>query len=71
MLAPTRPGPAAPDRLAGVIDNPRRRLQDARLYLLCETIEEQRLEAALDGGVDIVELLEGAGQRRKQGVHRH
>jgi thiamine-phosphate pyrophosphorylase len=41
-----------------VIENPRLRLEDARLYLLCETVDEQRLEAALKGGVDVVELLE-------------
>lgn len=41
-------------------DNPRLRLEDARLYLLCEAIDEQRLEAALQGGVDMVELLEGS-----------
>ena len=42
-----------------MIENPRRRLDDARLYLICETIDPARLEAALAGGVDIVELLEG------------
>ncbi len=42
-----------------MIENPRLRLADARLYLLCETIDEPRLDAALKGGVDIVELLEG------------
>jgi thiamine-phosphate pyrophosphorylase len=41
-----------------VLENPRERLQDARLYLLCEQIEERRLDAALRGGVDIVELLD-------------
>ena len=41
-----------------MIENPRERLQDARLYLLCDGIEEQRLEAALRGGVDIVELMD-------------
>ncbi len=41
-----------------MIDNPRARLEDARLYLLCETIDEQRLEAALRGGVDMVELID-------------
>ncbi len=39
-------------------ENPRQRLEDARLYLLCETIDDERLEAALSGGVDMVELLE-------------
>lgn len=38
--------------------DPRRRLQDAQLYLLCDEIDEARLEAALRGGVDLVELLE-------------
>jgi len=41
-----------------VVENPRQRLEDARLYLICETIEAERLEAALQGGVDVVELLE-------------
>jgi thiamine-phosphate pyrophosphorylase len=41
-----------------VIDNPRERLQDARLYLLCDDISDARLESALQGGVDIVELME-------------
>jgi thiamine-phosphate pyrophosphorylase len=41
-----------------VLGNPRERLNDARLYLLCESIDEARLESALRGGVDIVELLE-------------
>ncbi len=42
-----------------MIENPRQRLEDARLCLICETIDPERLEAALAGGVDIVELLEG------------
>lgn len=41
-----------------MLENPRQRLADARLYLLCEEIEEPRLDAALRGGVDMVELLE-------------
>jgi thiamine-phosphate pyrophosphorylase len=41
-----------------VIENPRERLDDARLYLICDGIEEERLDAALRGGVDIVELME-------------
>jgi thiamine-phosphate pyrophosphorylase len=41
-----------------VLEKPHQRLADARLYLLCEGIEEQRLDAALRGGVDIVELLD-------------
>jgi thiamine-phosphate pyrophosphorylase len=40
-----------------VIENPRERLQEARLYLLCDEISEDRLEAALRGGVDMVELM--------------
>ena len=43
-----------------MLGNPRERLNDARLYLLCESIDEERLESALRGGVDIVELLETA-----------
>jgi len=39
----------------------RERLAEARLYLLCEDIDEQRLEAALRGGVDMVEILESVG----------
>jgi thiamine-phosphate pyrophosphorylase len=42
-----------------VLENPHQRLEDAHLYLLCEAIDEQRLDAALQGGVDIVELLDG------------
>lgn len=38
--------------------SPRERLAEARLYLLCEDIDEQRLDAALRGGVDMVEILE-------------
>ncbi|MDE3130402.1 MAG: thiamine phosphate synthase [Acidobacteriota bacterium] len=41
-----------------MIENPRERLQDARLYLLCGDIDAARLEAALRGGVDMVELLD-------------
>ena len=41
-----------------MIENPRERLADARLLLICDRIEAERLEAALRGGVDIVELLE-------------
>jgi thiamine-phosphate pyrophosphorylase len=32
------------------------RLLDARLYLVCDAIEDERLESALRGGVDIVQL---------------
>jgi thiamine-phosphate pyrophosphorylase len=42
-----------------MLENPRQRLDDAHLYLLCEDIEDERLDAALRGGVDIVELLDG------------
>lgn len=53
------PAHAAPGRLRDVLENPRARLEDARLYLLCaEALDEQRLDAALRGGVDIVELLD-------------
>ncbi len=31
-------------------------LEDARLYLVCPAIEPGRLRAALDGGVDVVQL---------------
>jgi thiamine-phosphate pyrophosphorylase len=41
-----------------VLDDPRQRLEDARLYLLCESLDETRLDSALRGGVDIVELLD-------------
>jgi thiamine-phosphate pyrophosphorylase len=41
-----------------VLEDPRQRLEDARLYLLCESIDETRLDSALRGGVDIVELLD-------------
>ena len=41
-----------------MVENPRERLKEARLYLICEGMEEQRLEAALRGGVDIVELMD-------------
>ncbi len=41
-----------------MIDNPREHLDDARLYLICDKISDERLDAALTGGVDIVELME-------------
>jgi thiamine-phosphate pyrophosphorylase len=41
-----------------VIENPLKRLEDARLYLICDGIEETRLDAALRGGVDIVEIMD-------------
>ncbi len=41
-----------------MIENPRGRLEDARLYLICDGIEEEQLDAALRGGVDIVELMD-------------
>ena len=42
-----------------MIENPRERIQEARLYLICAEIEDARLDAALRGGVDIVELMDG------------
>lgn len=48
----------SPDRLGAVIANAHARLQDARLYLICPDIEDARLDAALRGGVDIVEIME-------------
>jgi thiamine-phosphate pyrophosphorylase len=44
-----------------VIENPRQRLEDARLYLICDGIDAQRLDAALRGGVDVVELMDTGG----------
>jgi thiamine-phosphate pyrophosphorylase len=41
-----------------MLDNPRRRLEEASLYMLCESIDVSRLDAALRGGVDLVELLD-------------
>ncbi len=41
-----------------MLESPRERLAEARLYLLCESIDESRLEDALRGGVDIVDLLD-------------
>lgn len=41
-----------------MIANPHQKLQDARLYLICQEIEDARLDAALRGGVDIVEIME-------------
>jgi len=41
-----------------VIENPRQKLEQARLYLICSDVEETRLDAALRGGVDIVEIME-------------
>ncbi len=50
-----------PDRLAGVLADPRARLAQARLYYLVaaahDGIDAARVEAALRGGVDMVELL--------------
>lgn len=43
-----------------MIENPHARLADARLYLICPDIEDARLDAALRGGVDIVEIMDGA-----------
>ena len=46
-----------------MVENPRERLQGARLYLICDGMDEQRLEAALRGGVDIVELIDNGQER--------
>ena len=48
-----------------MLESPRERLAEARLYLLCESIDQRRLVAALRGGVDIVELLD-SGQSDAQ-----
>jgi len=39
-----------------VIATPRDSITDARVYLICTEIDEQRVEAALRGGVDIVQI---------------
>lgn len=49
-----------------MLENPRVRLADARLYLLSEGLDEPRLDAALRGGVDIVELLDDGAQSDAQ-----
>ncbi|MDE3132668.1 MAG: thiamine phosphate synthase [Acidobacteriota bacterium] len=49
-----------------MLENPRARLAEARLYLLCEGVDEPRLDAALRGGVDIVELLDDGAQSDAQ-----
>lgn len=41
-----------------MLENPRARLSDARLCLICATIDDQRLDAALRGGVDLVEIMD-------------
>jgi len=41
-----------------VIENPRQKLEQARLSLICADLEAARLDAALQGGVDIVEIME-------------
>jgi len=46
-----------------MVENPRERLKDARLFLICEGFDEERLEAALRGGVDIVELMDNGQER--------
>jgi thiamine-phosphate pyrophosphorylase len=65
MAGPIRALLTLPGRLKGMSTNApeasidaRARLGEARLYLLCEDIDERRLDAALRGGVDMVELLE-------------
>ncbi len=48
-----------------MIDNPRERLAETRLILICETIDPERLEEALRGGVQMVEILDnGAGDQQ-------
>lgn len=45
-----------------MIPNPHEKLAEARLYLICEDIQPERLDAALKGGVEIVEIMDnGAG----------
>jgi thiamine-phosphate pyrophosphorylase len=46
-----------------MVENPHERLEDARLLLICDGMDEQRLEAALRGGVDIVELMDNGQER--------
>lgn len=41
-----------------MIENPRQRLEQACLCLICAEVDEQRLESALRGGVDVVELMD-------------
>ena len=54
-------GPRTPARLRDVLPDPRARLADARLYLLLpaagKPVDERRIDAALDGGVDMLEIL--------------
>jgi thiamine-phosphate pyrophosphorylase len=39
-----------------VLDDLRPRLAAARLYLVCEALDDERLDAALQGGIDLVQL---------------
>lgn len=41
-----------------MLENPRAHVDGARLYLICETLDDERLDAALRGGVDIVEIMD-------------
>lgn len=53
--------PIAPERAR----NARQHLRDARLYLICDDQPDEFLEAALRGGVDVVQLrLKDAGDHR-------
>jgi thiamine-phosphate pyrophosphorylase len=47
---------ARPPCQTGTVLRPRERLQSARLYLVCGGVPDALLEAALRGGVDIVQL---------------
>lgn len=48
-------GPLA--RLQLVLANPRERLAEARVYLICDgSLADERIEAALRGGVDVVQI---------------
>jgi thiamine-phosphate pyrophosphorylase len=46
------------------VNAPTERLAAARLYLVCDAVSDEVLEAALDGGVDVLQLrMKGAGDR--------
>lgn len=62
------------------MDDPRQRLADARLYLVCDVRDDAFLHAALRGGVDIVQLRAktagddeqiAAGRRYAHACHEH
>jgi thiamine-phosphate pyrophosphorylase len=63
-----------------VVDDRRQRLQDARLYLVCDDRGDEFVRAALAGGVDIVQLrmkdrsdaqILAAGRRLARACRRH